>query len=64
MLEISNIFFLKDLLPPLGFKTYFVRMGFNESAIKGAETITLTPAKKIVHNIKEDIPIENEVIIN
>ena len=52
----------QDILLALGFKTYFVRVSTNESTIKDAKVITLSPTKKIPQYIEEDIPIENEVM--
>ena len=50
------------MLPPLGFKTYFVRTVTNVSAVrKGLQITSLSPTKKIPRNVKDDIVLENEV---
>lgn len=53
---------MQDTLPPLGFKTYFVRVVTNESVVmKGLTVTSLTPTKRIPRNVKDDIFLENEV---
>ena len=51
----------QDTLPALGFKTYFIRATTNETALKGAKVTRLTPTKRMVRNVNDDIPMENDV---
>ena len=62
--SIHHFYIPQDNVPALGYKTYFVRVSTNESVVKGAKITTLSPTKKILRSVKEDIPLENEVIIH
>ena len=57
------MFLFQDTLLALGFKTYFVRASSTkEAVVKGTKVTALSPTKKFPKHVKEDIPIENDVI--
>lgn len=53
---------IQPKIPPLGFKTFFVREATVVMAAESAKVSTLTAPHVIPRNVEADITIENDVI--